>query len=278
VTELPCLVGSYCPWTPLQPLACPRGFYCPSANLTAPTPCPPGTLCAVTGLERPNGCPAGQFCRNATSVAENCTAGSYCPANSSAPTPCPNGTLCETSGLGGPRECPAGFFCNSSTAQEGCPVGFYCPTNSSTPRECYAGSYCPFRFLPEGINCTTGDYCPAGSKIKTLCPAGYECKTPDVRHPCPNSHYCIEGKPAERCNACNVAVLRNCTPTEDAICNNLIVSSTSQGCEGFSCYSAQVLSPILGLIGPIVLRLLFLMLRKKSWGRHLVGRMPLLCH
>ena len=156
--------GYYCESACSEPIACPRGGYCPEGSPSA-SECPmgthnnqtmrvsegecveclPGTACAE-GSALPTDCAAGRVSSsNRTGVCAQCAAGKY--QGSEGQTACDNctaGSFCEV-GSAAPSACPAGSWSSALALEDSsgcrdCPLGFYCQEASSTPSPCAAGT------------------------------------------------------------------------------------------------------------------------------------------
>ena len=193
---------------------CPRGHYCPEGS-TDPIPCNPGTYYGGDGATSASACVLctdGSFCNSSGLAAPDgqCSPGYYCPAGQSVGTPslyvCPRGQRC-TAGSGSPTKCESGFYqdelqqdtcktcperfyCNATFGGVEnynlfiCPEGYYCPNGTRFAEEfpCAIGTFNNLTGRASQSECTAclpRYYCgQAGlTHPKTLCSAGYFCKT-----------------------------------------------------------------------------------------------------
>lgn len=143
--------------------------------------CPRGKYCATTGLSAPTGdCTAGYYCDGGSDSATqtDCPIGSYCPAGSGYDLDCPVGTygdgtnkvdFSDTSDATHCQACPANNYCKlrgmttSTIAAYTCGAGHVCTEGAiiNTPES------------PEGDYCSAGSYCPSGNTGEVVCPVGY---------------------------------------------------------------------------------------------------------
>lgn len=201
----PCPYGYYCPTGTLKPVQCPDNRfidkagashigdcgYCPAGKICAiggiPKPCWPGHFCPyndtiykcnkTTYLDEYGGkspmdckvCPAGYYCYKegmTNYTVSPCPPGFYCYEATSSPVPCPAGTYKSEAGAENITECNL------------CPAGYYCPNTNMTVN---------------GTQCDRGMFCPPGSKLQTICQAGYYCNRTKTQQPCPIGFYCEAG-------------------------------------------------------------------------------------
>ncbi|GBG23803.1 Hypothetical Protein FCC1311_000232 [Hondaea fermentalgiana] len=177
-------LGFYCVNGVLQ--ACPRGYYCDSAD-GIPKPCPADLVSfCPEGSSSPQIVGEGRYVDAEVQEERICERGFYCTQG--VRTPCPGGTFGETRGLSDAAcsgNCTAGYFCpdgSISPEQEPC-VGAadYCPDASAAPQVTDLGYYTP-RNRTMQIECPIGSYCycPAGdAKNPLTVPEGYYSDTVD---------------------------------------------------------------------------------------------------
>lgn len=133
----PCPVGHYCVVQTQDPTPCPAGTFNNRTMLQAESECQqctPGYYCDVPGLQYPTGiCNAGFFCAggsNSSSPSSTDATGGPCPAG----TYCPAGTSVAIN-------CTAGTYTNADQQSNctTCPVGYYCPSGSNSITACPQG-------------------------------------------------------------------------------------------------------------------------------------------
>lgn len=125
-----------------------------------------------------------------------CPPGAYCPEESWFPILCSQGTFRPLPG--GYDAGPVDFSQSSSIAGcYSCLPGFQClKRGTKIPSLCKAGYYCPTGAVSEK-SCRPGTYCPAGSGAEIECPRAYYCQgRSDVYVKCPFGTYCPAGSPS----------------------------------------------------------------------------------
>ncbi|KAL9655604.1 hypothetical protein ABK040_002268 [Willaertia magna] len=184
MTEIPCLMGSYCIFGYRIP--CPVGYMCPDFGLSAPTKCS-GSIgydtCYNDQLTSPYPCPNGTICTTEFTLPIPASPGHFLLK-----TDVGNGTVL----INGLQKCSEGFYCNLGReviVTPGnltldsllCPANTWC-TNSTV-------------MLPKICSTHNGsmDYCPPGTTSEQLCPAGFYCESPDAIKPCSQTQYCPPG-------------------------------------------------------------------------------------
>ncbi|CBZ50354.1 hypothetical protein NCLIV_008255 [Neospora caninum Liverpool] len=213
---------------------CPKGFYCPKGT-GEPLPCPAGRVCATAQLGIDGVlCPGGRYCPMQSAEGEPCPAGYYCPQGAAAPLRCPLGTIStytENAAEAQCTKCPAGKYCDGTTnanqdkidstafsgecrkgyyCPEGlytpigtpCPIGFYCPIGSASPLTCPVGSTTAAAGLAECTGCDAGFICADGQVAP--CPVGQYCNADSLPQDCPTGSYnpIAGGISSDACRPC----------------------------------------------------------------------------
>ena len=86
-----CLASEYSPSGRMTCSDCPKGFYCPQAELSSPIACPNGTYSVSIGAKRCLECPAGNSCMYSDQSPVECKNGTYSTGSSLHCSPCPAG-------------------------------------------------------------------------------------------------------------------------------------------------------------------------------------------
>nr|XP_038023627.1 signal peptide, CUB and EGF-like domain-containing protein 1 [Anas platyrhynchos] len=145
----PCPPGHFCPAGTAIPQQCPVGTYSDRLSIgqeSSCTACPSGYYCRSAGLTAPSGpCSAGYYCLSGASspsppgVWEKggpCPVSHFCPEGSSFPLACLAGTYNNLTRQAACFPCAAGYYCPENTtsySENPCPAGFYCPRGEMSP-------------------------------------------------------------------------------------------------------------------------------------------------
>lgn len=90
-SPVPCAMGEYSSEGEMLCSDCPKGFYCPRQEMSAPIACTNGTYSATAKSTQCQECPAGKKCPYSSQSPQECNNGTYSLAGSPQCTVCPRG-------------------------------------------------------------------------------------------------------------------------------------------------------------------------------------------
>ena len=182
---------------------CPKGYYCPSNQLTLPIICPKGKYMPDYNGSACLNCPEGYFCPWSLNISPKqaflCDQGNRCPGNQSSEIQCLLGQYQNNTGQTFCNDCEPGAYGSDLGLAlcYDCNQSYYCPnTGMTSPLPCPAQYYCYLKGLnsePLPINqsmpdvlpldlvvseymspqpCPRGNYCPSKSGYPIMCPVG----------------------------------------------------------------------------------------------------------
>jgi len=86
-----CQKGTYSTPGQTSCTSCPKGYQCPTQNITSPIPCPLGTYSNETNTFECLDCPAGYECSDTSKTPVECVDGTYSLSKRSECVQCPAG-------------------------------------------------------------------------------------------------------------------------------------------------------------------------------------------